>query len=102
MALGLLGDMVERREEDIGNADLLGHVGHVLALRVFDVAVAGLPVVGDEEHGVGACEGSCQEINGVQVGLDLVSYSNGRGRTRQGNISTQPRHPAWPGLGGLL
>ena len=52
--LGLLLDMVNRGEDEIGNADFLGHVGHVLALGVLNVAIDSFPVIGDEKYSMGS------------------------------------------------
>lgn len=61
---------MKRRENEVRNTDSLANVGHILALGVFDVGIHGLPVVGNQEHGVRALERSRKGIHGVEVGLE--------------------------------
>lgn len=60
------------------DADLLGHVGHVLALLILDVAIGSLPVIRDEEYDIGATQCGSQRFNRVQIGLGLVNHCVGR------------------------
>lgn len=50
------GDVKQRGEDEMLNADFFGGVGNVLALRDLDLVLAGLPVVGDEECSVAAAK----------------------------------------------
>lgn len=49
-------------------------VGDVLALGDFNLRLASLPIVGDEEDGVRAFDGSCDRVLGVEIRLSVCQY----------------------------
>lgn len=68
---GLLGDVVQRGEDDAGYAELLGDVGDVAPLLVLELAVGRLPVVCHEENSMGVFEGGLEGLGGVEICLYL-------------------------------
>jgi hypothetical protein len=51
-ALACLGDIQERREDEMLHSNFFRDICNVFALRLFDVRIGSLPVVCDEEDGV--------------------------------------------------
>jgi hypothetical protein len=69
--LGRLGDVQERREDEVLNTKLLCYVCDVLALSDLSLRVCGLPVIGDQEDGVRVLKCSLEAVFGVQVRLNI-------------------------------
>lgn len=69
-AVGLFLDVVEGGENQVGDANSLSSVRHILALRVLNIGIHGFPVVGDEKDSVRALQGLGQRLRRTKVGLD--------------------------------
>lgn len=68
-AVGGLGDVQERGENDVRNTSFLGCICNVLSLSNLDLRVHGLPVVSDEEDGMRPLNCLGNGILRIEVGL---------------------------------
>jgi hypothetical protein len=64
-AIGCVGDVNQRREDEMLDAELLGYVCGILALADFGALADVFPVVGYQENGVGSLEGGAEGLDGV-------------------------------------